>query len=181
MDGRKNYVAFGSIFISAFYYRYILQLCKKATGMILSLLLALQIVFFFFFFLVAAKQVNIKMLLASHRFLYSKESKKFCRKKEILMSQYPVIPGHLLRLILLLFEKQIDTYPRREGGSFWWRIVAFLGRFKLILYYLCRIWMLVVDPVENWTGWIKLFIIIIIINIVVKIIIKSLVQPGEMF
>ena len=39
-------VTSGSIFVCACYFRYILQLCKKATGMILSLSLALQMVFF---------------------------------------------------------------------------------------------------------------------------------------
>ena len=39
-------VTSGSLFVWVHYFRYIIQLCKKATGMILSLSLALQIVFF---------------------------------------------------------------------------------------------------------------------------------------
>lgn len=83
------------IFVCAYYFRYTLRLCKKAAGMIYSLV---QLSKWFSF---AARRVDIQMVLDSHRILCSKDSKIFCRKKKSFMSQYPTIPAHFLLIILL--------------------------------------------------------------------------------
>ena len=45
-----------------------LKLCKKATGMVLSFILVLELVF------CGIKRANTKMVIDSHRFLCSKDS-----------------------------------------------------------------------------------------------------------
>lgn len=98
-DEGKAYGTSGSILAYAYCYKFMLLLCKKASGTVSSLILALELIFS------AKKQENVQMLHNSHLFLCSKDSIIFLLKQDSLMCCLPTMPPHLLFLIILNFSK----------------------------------------------------------------------------
>ena len=99
-------------------------MCKKDTGMVLSLILALKLVFS------AIKQENVQMLLDSHIFLFFKDNRIFLLKRDILMCHFPTVPAHLFLLIILNFSKCEHTHIKKKMRSFYGSMIACLGRVK---------------------------------------------------
>ena len=89
-------------------------LCKKDTGIVLSLILALKLV------LSAIKQENVQMLLDSHILLCLKDKRILLLKQASLMCHFPTIPAHLLFLIILflIISKCEHMHIKKRRGLF---------------------------------------------------------------